>query len=406
MSSLFTLAPKSDRSVMLMLFLMAWALRVAVVFLHPQPDHYLMWDTHLYWESAVALVDTGFPVPNGAHIGLSYFMMPFVALGMSLWTFGHFIQPMLGAAVVALVWLLGRILGGRLAGALAGVCCLLHPALLLSSAQVVSEDLSLILLLGAIVLVLREKNFSAGVAFGLANIVRSPSLGCFALLLVVLVWSKHSWSTCIRPVLLGWALIVLPCSVHLSVAYGRPAFVTAQVIELYTCRPLPEGGVSPFTPEEMARRGGYFTFAVNHPLEFLGERWAAFHAFIAARFELWTVGGRGRPLKRIEVGPKLHYCLRDLERTRPGPDSPRSFVYPGCSQQHSRRSVVLGTSVGWSDIYPSTYHQNWINVTGLHGCFAFYLAVDPKNHIRESNEHNNRSHVFVRLPSGRVVDHC
>jgi hypothetical protein len=126
----------------------------------------------------------------------------------------------------------------------------------------------------------------------------------------------------------------------------------------------------------------------------------------AARFELWSTGGNGRPLKRIEIGPKLHYCLRDLERTRPGPHSPRHFVYPGCSQQHSRRSVVLGTSVGWSDIYPSTYHQNWINVTGLRGCFAFYLAVDPKNHIRESNEHNNRSHVFVRLPSGRVVAQC
>ena len=45
-------------------------------------------------------------------------------------------------------------------------------------------------------------------------------------------------------------------------------------------------------------------------------------------------------------------------------------------------------------------------MTGLRGCFAFYLVVDPKNHIRESNERNNRSHVFVRLPSGRVVDGC
>lgn len=126
----------------------------------------------------------------------------------------------------------------------------------------------------------------------------------------------------------------------------------------------------------------------------------------AARFELWTVGGNGKPLRRFEVGPKLHYCLRDLVRTRPGPDSPASFVYPGCSQDHGRRSVVLGTSVGWSDIYPSTYHQNWVGATDLRGCFAFFLVVDPKNHIRESNEHNNRAHVFVRLPSGRVVDRC
>jgi hypothetical protein len=126
----------------------------------------------------------------------------------------------------------------------------------------------------------------------------------------------------------------------------------------------------------------------------------------AARFELWTVGGKGKPLDRLEVGPKLHYCLRDLARTRPGSHSPRNFVYPGCSQDYGRRSVVLGTSVGWSDIYPSTYHENWIGVTGLRGCFAFFLVVDPKNHIRELNERNNRTHVYVRLPSGRVVDRC
>ena len=126
----------------------------------------------------------------------------------------------------------------------------------------------------------------------------------------------------------------------------------------------------------------------------------------AARFELWTVGGKGKPLKRFEVGPKLHYCLRDLVRTRPGRRSPRNPVYPGCSQEPGRPAVVLGTSVGWSDIYPSTYNENWVGVTGLRGCFAFFLVVDPKNHIRELNERNNRAHIFVRLPSGRVVGRC
>ena len=126
----------------------------------------------------------------------------------------------------------------------------------------------------------------------------------------------------------------------------------------------------------------------------------------AARFEVWTVGGSGKPLRRIRVGPKLHYCLRDLERTQPGPTSPPNRVYPACSQDPNRRSVVLGTSVGWSDIYPSTYHQNWINVTGLRGCYAFFHVADPKNHIRELNERNNKARVFVKLPSARVVRAC
>ena len=126
----------------------------------------------------------------------------------------------------------------------------------------------------------------------------------------------------------------------------------------------------------------------------------------AAAFEIWALNAEGEPAERVRVGPKFHYCLRDLTHTRPGGISPPNPVYPACSQVPSRRRVVLGTSVGWSDIYPATYHQNWINVTGLRGCYAFFHVVDPKNHIRESNERNNRSHVFVRLPSGQRVVSC
>lgn len=68
--------------------------------------------------------------------------------------------------------------------------------------------------------------------------------------------------------------------------------------------------------------------------------------------------------------------------------------------------MVLGTSVGWSDIYPADYREQYVNVTGLHGCFAFYMEADPKNHLRESNENDNRSRVLVRLPSRRRVHRC
>jgi hypothetical protein len=126
----------------------------------------------------------------------------------------------------------------------------------------------------------------------------------------------------------------------------------------------------------------------------------------AAAFELWSIGGLGQPLRRVRVGPKLTYCLRDLERTRPGRRSPRRRVYPGCSQEPNRRAVVLGTSVGWSDIYPATYHQNWINITGLRGCFAFVHVADPKNHIRELDEGNNRATIYIRLPSVKPIRRC
>ena len=123
----------------------------------------------------------------------------------------------------------------------------------------------------------------------------------------------------------------------------------------------------------------------------------------AARFELWTVDGLLRPVRRIRTGPKLIYCLRDLERTRASRISPRRFYYPGCSKDPDMRRVRLGTSVGWSDIYPAKYHENWIDVTRLRGTFAFKHIADPENGIWESDETNNEATTIVQLPSGRAL---
>ncbi len=119
----------------------------------------------------------------------------------------------------------------------------------------------------------------------------------------------------------------------------------------------------------------------------------------AARMELWRLNAAGEPVQRTKVGPKTVYCLRDLRR-RYGwlPFSPRRMVYPGCSQRLSQRTVTLGTSVGWSDVYPASYHENWIDVTGLRGCFAYVHIADPTNVIYESNEDDNASSAVVKLP--------
>jgi hypothetical protein len=120
----------------------------------------------------------------------------------------------------------------------------------------------------------------------------------------------------------------------------------------------------------------------------------------AARFELWSLDSTGHRLKLVRTGPKVYYCLRDLKRTNPGKRSPRYAVFPGCSKDSGKRQVTLGTSVGWSDIYPSTYYQQWIDVTGLRGCFAYVHRADPMNHVFESNEGNNDSQRIIRLPWG------
>ena len=117
-----------------------------------------------------------------------------------------------------------------------------------------------------------------------------------------------------------------------------------------------------------------------------------------ARFELWSVDAHHRLLHRVRVGPKLNYCLRDLERTRPGRRSPRHWHYPGCNQDPYIHHDTLGTSVGWSDIYPADYDKQWIGVGGLHGCFAFVMTVDPESLLYESNENDNSSRRLVNLP--------
>jgi hypothetical protein len=117
-----------------------------------------------------------------------------------------------------------------------------------------------------------------------------------------------------------------------------------------------------------------------------------------ARFELRRVGRHGALGAVVRTGPKLNYCLRDLFRTRAGRRSPGHRHYPGCNQNPRRRAVILGTSVGWSDIYPADYDKQWIDVGGLHGCFAFTMTVDPKHLLYESNEHDNISRRLVRLP--------
>ena len=99
------------------------------------------------------------------------------------------------------------------------------------------------------------------------------------------------------------------------------------------------------------------------------------------------------------MGPKLNYCFRDLKRTLPSPRSPKKPVYPACSQDPKKRFRTLGTSVGWSDIYPSSYHENWINVRGLRGCFSFLLRADPANHLYENDESDNIGARRIRLPA-------
>jgi Lysyl oxidase len=149
------------------------------------------------------------------------------------------------------------------------------------------------------------------------------------------------------------------------------------------------------------RRGGYITLRTGARLRFkfahLSRFWWKF--FHAASFELWRVDHQGNRIDRVRAGPKVSYCLRDLAHTRPWlARTPGAAHYPACSNDSGLQRDTLGTSVGWADVYPPSYPEQWIDVTGLRGCFAYVHTADPKNGVYEADEHNNRSQVIVRLP--------
>jgi len=149
------------------------------------------------------------------------------------------------------------------------------------------------------------------------------------------------------------------------------------------------------------RHGGYVSIATGATLYFkaVPGQYRYWKWRNAAAMQLWRLDAGGHPVQLVRVGPKTTYCLRDLKRTHGYlRGSPTRAHYPGCSQVLGARSRTLGTSVGWSDIYPSTYNENYIDVTGLHGCFAYVHIADPTNVIYESDDDNNASPVTVRLP--------
>jgi hypothetical protein len=157
----------------------------------------------------------------------------------------------------------------------------------------------------------------------------------------------------------------------------------------------------------MVRTGGRLGFKTVPGDRFRGPDVGTFRYWKfrdAARFELWEVDSENRRIRLVRTGPKVYYCFRDLRRTHPSRNSPRRQVYPACSQSSRIDRVVLGTSVGWSDIYPAGYPEQWIDVTGLRGRYAYVHIADPEDGIYESNEENNESEAIVNLPSGRVID--
>jgi hypothetical protein len=163
-----------------------------------------------------------------------------------------------------------------------------------------------------------------------------------------------------------------------------PRFATAtQVVRTRTGKPVyfPEAGWIYF--KAIPGQGHYWKY------------------YRAARFELWTLNPDGTRATLQRTGPKLSYCFRDLKRVRTWERTPKQRIYPACSRRSAGQALRLGVSPGWADIYPSRYHENWISVSGMRGCFAFVHRADPLGELVEAREDNNLAQRIIRLPARR-----
>ena len=105
----------------------------------------------------------------------------------------------------------------------------------------------------------------------------------------------------------------------------------------------------------------------------------------------------GRFAACAPAGSTTTACATSGARTRGR--ARRAFrTTPGCSQSPYARSLTLGTSVGWSDIYPATYHEQWIDVTGLHGRFRYVMVADPTGVIYTTNTRPPSASRLVTIP--------
>ncbi|HEX4669445.1 MAG TPA: lysyl oxidase family protein [Solirubrobacterales bacterium] len=199
-----------------------------------------------------------------------------------------------------------------------------------------------------------------------------------------------------------------PADLYLQYGYGRQLLRATSDVRSRGRGPMEvhgrrNGWRTMRTTQRIYRAGGgHVTVRSGATLRFtdVGEYFGGSYWKVhqLAQFELRRVGPDGKLGDVVRVSPKLNYCLRDLERTRPGRRSPENRHYPGCDQNPYRKRVTLGTSVGWSDVYPADYDRQWIDVSGLRGCFAFVMTVDPEQLLFESNEDDNTSQRLVRLP--------
>jgi 4-amino-4-deoxy-L-arabinose transferase-like glycosyltransferase len=138
---------------------------------------------------------------------------------------GQLLNVALGAVVVVLAALLGAHIAGRRGAVAAGVAVAVYPPLLANDVVLLSEPLSLALLLGMILLLVQYRPAWAGVTCGLLVLTRPSAQLLVVVIVAWLVW-RVGWRGAVRFGVLT-VVIVAPWIVRNWVLVGSPVAVTS-----------------------------------------------------------------------------------------------------------------------------------------------------------------------------------
>lgn len=156
---------------------------------------------------------------------------------------GQLLNVALGATVVVLAAMLGAHIAGYRAGVAAGIAVGVYPPILANDVVLLSEPLSLALLLAMILLLVRGRPAWAGAACGLLVLTRPSAQLLVVVVAAWLVW-RAGWRAAARFGVVS-LVVVAPWVVRNWVLVGIPTIVTSNGFNL----------VSTYSDEALASKG-------------------------------------------------------------------------------------------------------------------------------------------------------
>jgi 4-amino-4-deoxy-L-arabinose transferase-like glycosyltransferase len=168
---------------------------------------------------------TAFRPPLYAALLGAYYWITGVHVGA-----GQLLNVALGTVVVVLAALLGAHIAGRRGGVAAGIAVAVYPPIIANDVVILSEPLSLALLLGMILLLVHDRPAWAGLVCGLLTLTRPSAQLLVVVLVAWLVW-RAGWRSAVRfgAVTL---VVVAPWIVRNWVLVGSPTVVTSNGFNL------------------------------------------------------------------------------------------------------------------------------------------------------------------------------